>query len=282
LSWRAAAASALPSAGRSAPRRRSGSADPLEPRRHATPWARLLFACHQSQPLGRPLPGRSAREPGAQRPGAGGFCPEIASRQNDAADLRGCFHQAWSPTFGLAHPTIQGLWGLEPATPHPSDGAPIVALGPTPPDTWSTMSLTGLRGGGSRLSCRWERRRRGLRLRLNVAGEPLRLTVRFRIPNEARAPRAVDWAGPEARLGCHQEGRWLELLTPGDCLTLAASWALGRGQVVAVGIDCFGFGHGTLVHWTVPRPMLSRALECLLSTRPRSRSPRSQPANRGR
>jgi hypothetical protein len=45
---------------------------------------------------------------------------------------------------------------------------------------------------------------------------------------------------------------------------LAASWTLGAGRVVAIGLDAFGFGHGTLVHWPGQRLLLGRALEWLL------------------
>lgn len=45
---------------------------------------------------------------------------------------------------------------------------------------------------------------------------------------------------------------------------LAATWMVGEGRVVAIGLDCFGFGHGTLVHWPGQAALLRRALDWLL------------------
>jgi hypothetical protein len=45
---------------------------------------------------------------------------------------------------------------------------------------------------------------------------------------------------------------------------LAASWTIGAGRAVALALDTFGFGHGTVVHWPGQRPLLRRALDWLL------------------
>jgi hypothetical protein len=50
-----------------------------------------------------------------------------------------------------------------------------------------------------------------------------------------------------------------------DGTPVAAASAVGRGRVVAIGLDCFGFGHGTVVHWPGQRPLLRRALDWLLA-----------------
>jgi hypothetical protein len=51
--------------------------------------------------------------------------------------------------------------------------------------------------------------------------------------------------------------------TAPDGTPLAASWIVGAGRVVAIGIDCFGDGHGTLVHWPGRPSLLRRAFDWL-------------------
>jgi hypothetical protein len=48
-----------------------------------------------------------------------------------------------------------------------------------------------------------------------------------------------------------------------DGTPVAASHVVGQGRVVAIGLDGFGFGHGTLVGWAGQRPLLRRALDWL-------------------
>jgi hypothetical protein len=108
-----------------------------------------------------------------------GFFPEIASRQQDAADLRGCFHQGWTPTYGLAHPLIAGLWGIEPDAQHDA-----VAVRPSAPADWSSMALDGLRCGSHEVSFLWRRHSDGQELICRQRGPALNLTVAFQVPAE--------------------------------------------------------------------------------------------------
>jgi hypothetical protein len=64
-----------------------------------------------------------------------------------------------------------------------------------------------------------------------------------------------------------------------DGTPLAGEWSFGRGRVVAIGLDCFGFGHGTLVRWPAQPRLLRRALDWLLARRP-TRRPRQSPRSR--
>jgi hypothetical protein len=58
--------------------------------------------------------------------------------------------------------------------------------------------------------------------------------------------------------------RWA---TAADGSPMAAHWNVGKGQVVAIALECFGNGHGTLVHWPGQRPRLRRALDWLTAPR---------------
>jgi hypothetical protein len=70
---------------------------------------------------------------------------------------------------------------------------------------------------------------------------------------------AIDYQPADLRPGALA---WATADTSAD--VLAASWTVGAGRVVAIGLDAFGFGHGTFVHWPGQRPLLRRALDWLL------------------
>ena len=97
----------------------------------------------------------------------------------------------------------------------------------------------------------------------------IRTTTRLRLEGPGRelwadlpwadAP-AIDYQPADLRPGALV---WARAEAPGNDL-LAASWTLGAGRVVAIGLDAFGFGHGTFVHWPGQRLLLRRALDWLL------------------
>jgi hypothetical protein len=116
------------------------------------------------------------------RPPQAGFFPEIASRAEDVADPRGCFHQGWTPAYGLAYPVVAGLWGVRPDAL-----ARCVEVAPNPPADWDCMRLSGLRIGDDELDLAWRRLADGMELTAVCRRGPLELVVRLpRPPGAAR------------------------------------------------------------------------------------------------
>jgi hypothetical protein len=105
-----------------------------------------------------------------------GFFPEIASNDGDIPDLRGCFHQGWTPSYGLVHPTIAGLWGIKPdALNH------RLEIAPRPPREWAEMTIRGVRFGAHEVALVW-RQIVGQELICRNRGQALELTVSFKRP----------------------------------------------------------------------------------------------------
>jgi hypothetical protein len=100
-----------------------------------------------------------------------------------------------------------------------------------------------------------------------VPGTPIQTTRHLELHGPGQA-LWVDLPWPTAPALDYQAAR----LRPGatcwatDATThapVAAGWVVGAGRVVAIGLDCFGFGHGTLVHWPGQRPLLRRVVDWL-------------------
>jgi hypothetical protein len=88
--------------------------------------------------------------------------------------------------------------------------------------------------------------------------EPAGATLWSDLPWETAPP--LDYNAAELRPGATSWAR------ADDGRPVAAERGVGRGRVAAIGVDCFGFGYGTLVHWPGQRQMLKRALDWLFRT----------------
>lgn len=164
-----------------------------------------------------------------------GFFPEIAARSEELADPRGCFHQGWTPAYGLAYPVLAGLWGLRPDA---ARGRLQVA--PTPPSAWNEMRLAGVRVGAAELELRWRRLAdNAVELVVRLAsGGPLEIEARLTCPPGARRVRLLasgrrlrtgmrrrlGWAAPRVEVGAQLTVR------PRRPLRLLARWQPPRVQ----------------------------------------------------
>jgi hypothetical protein len=106
-------------------------------------------------------------------------------------------------------------------------------------------------------------------LPLSFVRGPVRTTNRLRLHGPGNSLWAdLPWSSApwlDYQPAVVREGAtcWADATRENSSDPVAASWVVGAGRVVAIGLDCFGFGHGTVVHWTGQRALLRRALDWL-------------------